>query len=111
MITRMPSGTTAATLIFACLSFGTPVLAQAEQTLPGSNAEIAGTEIGQRQSRGDGATNIEPVRRQSNRIQNRVQNRIRNRIDRNYDPQANATSPFEVAAEKTSAARRRPDLR
>jgi hypothetical protein len=36
----------------------------------------------------------------NSRIQNRVQSRIRNRIDRNYDPAANASSPFEVASEQ-----------
>lgn len=61
----------------------------------------AGT-IGQRQTRADVArkTGIEPGGRIGNRITNRVQSRLRNRIDRNYDPQANATSPFEVAQDQ-----------
>jgi hypothetical protein len=61
----------------------------------------AGT-IGQRQTRADVAlkTGIEPGGRISNRITNRVQSRLRNRIDRNYDPQANATSPFAIAQDQ-----------
>lgn len=107
MITRSRTLTPKAMLLFASLGLATPALAQEQQAEPGSNAEVAGTEIGERQTRDEGTTNIEPIRRISNRIQNRVQNRIRNRIDRNYDPQANATSPFEVAAEQSDAASRR----
>jgi hypothetical protein len=36
----------------------------------------------------------------NNRIANRVQSCLRARIDRNYDPQANASSPFDVAGEE-----------
>lgn len=107
MIARFPTLARGAILFITPFAFSTPALAQEQATQPGSNAEVAGTEIGERQTREDGAANVEPIRRISNRIQNRVQNRIRNRIDRNYDPQANATSPFEVAAERADAARRR----
>src|SRR3546814_11782990 len=67
---------------------------------PGQIAESAVGQVGQRQT----ATAIDtgPMGRVNTRIQNRVQNRIRNRIDRSYDPTANATSPFEVAAEQTT---------
>lgn len=41
------------------------------------------------------------------RIQNRVESRIRSRIDRNYDPQANTTSPFKVAGDQIRALGRR----
>jgi hypothetical protein len=51
---------------------------------------------------------IEPMARITSRIQNRVQSRIRNRIDRYYDPQANATSPFDVAGNQARTAGRRP---
>src|SRR5690606_10464164 len=93
----------------AALVVATPGLAQ--DTEPGRTAEVGGTEIGERQTREEVAPNIEPIRRIANRVQNRVQNRIRNRIDRNYDPQANATSPFEDAAERTAAAGRRSQRR
>ncbi len=66
----------------------------------GQVAESAVGEVGQRQTRDQAPANIEPMGRINNRIANRVQNRIRNRIDRYYDPRANATSPFEVAADQ-----------
>lgn len=78
----------------------------------GSTGRVAGSVVGmvgQRQARGQGTANIQPMARIANRIQNRVQNRIHNRIDRNYDPQANAASPFAVAEDqaRTSADQRR----
>lgn len=71
--------------------------------------EVGGGTLGQRQTRADIAwkTGIEPMARIDNRIANRVQSRLRNRIDRNYDPQANATSPFIVAQEQAQTARPR----
>jgi hypothetical protein len=89
----------------AALVVATPGLAQ--DTEPGRTAEVGGTEIGERQTREEVAPNIEPIRRIANRVQNRVQNRIRNRIDRNYDPYANATKPFEVAADQARVSERR----
>ena len=99
------------TLLLVVIAGAKPAAAQEEPIQPGRNAEVGGTEVGERQTREQNAANIEPVRRISNRVQNRVQNRIRNRIDRNYDPQANATSPFEDAAERTAAAGRRSQRR
>src|SRR3546814_10785174 len=66
---------------------------------PGQIAESAVGQVGQRQT----ATAIDtgPMGRVNTRIQNRVQHRIRHRLDRSYDPTANTTSPFEVAAEQT----------
>jgi len=75
-----------------------------EETRPGQVAESAVGQAGRRQTAT--ATEIGPIGRVNNRIANRVQNRIRNRIDRYYDPVANTTSPFEVAAENTP--RRQP---
>lgn len=68
---------------------------------PGQVVNSAVGQVGQRQT----AASIlaEPMGRISNRIANRVQNRIRNRIDRAYDPTANTTSPFEVAAERVTS--------
>lgn len=62
----------------------------------GQIAESAAGQAGVRQSRAQ-VEGLNPLARISNRIQNRVQARLRNRIDRNYDPRANATSPFEGA--------------
>lgn len=58
-------------------------------------------EVGQRQTPEQTQTNVAPMARINTRISNRVQNRVRNRIDRFYDPLANSTSPFEVAADKS----------
>lgn len=65
-------------------------------------------EVGQRQTAQDGPGVQEPLGRITSRINNRVENRIRNRIDRNYDPTANATSPFEIANRRTRAEPGRP---
>ena len=73
---------------------------------PGRAAESAVGRVGERQTRENAVPNLRPMARLSNRINNRVQSRIRNRIDENYDPQANATSPFEAAEEQTRAATR-----
>lgn len=63
-------------------------------------------QFGQRQTREGVAkdTGIEPLGRINNRIQNRVESRLRNRIDRNYNPQANAISPFVVAGDQARVA-------
>ena len=42
----------------------------------------------------------------NNRIANRVQSRLRTRIDRDYDPQAKAASPFDLAGEEARTPRR-----
>lgn len=73
-----------------------------ESTQPGQVAESTAGQVGQRQTADNSQANIKPIDRLNNRIPNRVQNRIRNRIDRTYDPRANATSPFEVAAEQSA---------
>ena len=76
----------------------------------GSTADAGVGQIGQRQERGQAAATIKPLGRLDTRIANRVQNRIRNRIDRNYDPLANATSPFRVAGDQVQrAGNTRPD--
>lgn len=64
----------------------------------GRTADTGIGEVGERTS---AIVNVDPMGRLESRIQNRVQNRIRNRIDRNYDPMANATSPFERADQQT----------
>ncbi len=71
-------------------------------------AETGIGEVGQRQTVRDGPAIQEPLGRIDSRINNRIQNRIRNRIDRNYDPTANATSPYEIADRQTRAAQDRP---
>lgn len=62
-------------------------------------------EVGQRQTVRDGAALQDPLDRIASRINNRVENRLRNRIDRNYDPTANATSPYLNADRQTRASR------
>jgi len=68
----------------------------------GHMAESAVGEVGQRQTRGNVPAVIGPMGRLNSRVANRVQSRLRNRIDRYYDPRANTTSPFEVAAERSA---------
>lgn len=87
--------------IAASLLIVPSALAQ-ESTRPGQLAESAAGQLGQRQTTENSQAHIEPLGRLNNRIANRVQNRIRNRIDRYYDPRANTTSPFEVAAEQST---------
>lgn len=85
-----------------------PVAQSSIPTAPeGQVAESAAGQAGLRQTR-DQIDGIDPLARINNRIQNRVQARVRNRIDRNYDPQANATSPFEIAGQATERATPRP---
>lgn len=73
----------------------------------GRVADTLAGQIGQRQTRnGVSMTGRDPTARIDARIQNRVQSRIRNRVDRNYDPQANATSPFKIAGEQAQTRNR-----
>lgn len=78
--------------------------ASAQEPANGRVAASAVGEAGQRQTKEQGVTGIEPMARIDNRIQNRVQSRIRNRIDRYYDPKANAASPFTVAGDQARTA-------
>ena len=70
----------------------------------GRTADTGIGEVGRRQTAIDGVTSVEIAGRLRNRLPNRVENRIRTRSDRNYDPSANATSPFEVADEESRRA-------
>lgn len=94
----------------ASVLFGTVLLAAtaapAQERSAGRVASSAAGEVGQRQTRERAVANIQPMGRVNSRIQNRVQSRVRNRIDRNYDPQANAASPFEAASDQVRAATR-----
>jgi len=85
-----------------------PIQQPLPETRPGETARSVAGQTGQRQTRDQIAAEagIEPMARIDGRIQNRVQSRIRNRIDRNYDPQANATSPFVVAGDQARTAGR-----
>lgn len=95
--------------LFALAGIGTMAAPAASQEVrPAMTLEAPSGTVGQRQTREETAPSVEPMRRIANRVQNRLQNRIRNRIDQNYDPQANATSPFEVADERTRRAGRGP---
>jgi hypothetical protein len=99
-----------------CLLAGTPAVGQVGDrpepppatTAPIQSGHVADStvgRVGQRQTGQEAAPNVQPLARISGRINNRVQSRIRNRIDRNYNPQANATSPFEIAADRARAGR------
>ena len=87
-----------------------PPLPPLQQTRiqPVEPGRISGSAVGvagQRQSREQVAPDVVPMARISGRIQNRVESRLRTRIDRNYDPQANATGPFAVAADEARTTR------
>ncbi|HTG39500.1 hypothetical protein [Sphingomonas sp.] len=74
----------------------------------GRTGNTSAGQIGRRQTRTQAAREVgaQPMARINNRIPNRIQSRLRNRIDRNYDPQANAVSPFIAAEERTQTAGR-----
>lgn len=78
---------------------------QQDAARPGRVGESAVGRAGERQTRENVAPNFSPTDRIANRIENRVQSRIRNRIDQDYDPQANAESPFVDAEEKAHSRR------
>lgn len=110
-------------LVLVGLLAGLPVMAQAREELganvppilsspvdagAGRTAQTSSGLVGQRQTRQDAAPNVAPLARIQSRVASRVQNRINNRIDRNYDPQANSASPFEVASDRARTAGRSP---
>jgi len=78
--------------------------ATAQEVTHGRVATSAVGEAGQRQIKEKGVKGIKPMARLNSRIQNRVQSRVGNRIDRDYDPQANATSSFAVASDRVRTA-------
>lgn len=92
-------------------AFEQPVQPQSQPTAmaprEGQTAEGLSGQTGVRQTR-NAVDGVNPMARVNNRIQNRVQARLRNRIDRNYDPRANATSPFDVAGQEIQRAGRSP---
>lgn len=79
--------------------------AEQEAPSPGIVTRSAVGRAGQRQVREDVASDVHPMKRISTRIENRIQSRMHNRIDEDYDPQANARSPF-VDVEKKERDRR-----
>ncbi len=93
-------------LTFVALAAAAPGIAQSSSGVIGSNPGTAMGVIGQRQTREEAGANIRPMVRIESRVANRVQNRIRNRIDRNYDPRANAASPFQVANDQVRSTSR-----
>lgn len=77
-------------------------------TMPvASQIDAQTSRIVQRQARNQGLSGLRPPTSIDSRIRNRVQSRIRNRIDRDYDPQANALSPFTYARDQTRTGGRR----
>lgn len=93
-----------AILVFAAT---VPFAAHGQVGQVGGTVNAGSGAVGQRQTRDEAAPNIRPLGRIESRVANRVQSRIQNRIDRYYDPQANATSPFEVAGDQARIAGRR----
>lgn len=87
-------------IVVFCFTYASPAAAQTAKNPVGGVADTGNGQIGQRQTSAQAGLNIEPLGRISIRLQNRIQNRIHNRIDANYDPQANARSPFEIAGDQ-----------
>lgn len=77
-----------------------PVVAPEQSASDQLSLPFGGT-IGQRQTIPPTALNNVPGERVDGRISNRVESRIQNRVDRNYDPLANALSPFKIAGDKS----------
>ena len=88
----------------AVISLVVALPAMAQDVSGGRVASSTVGDAGLRRTKEVGVAGIKPMARIDNRIQNRIQSRIRNRIDRNYDPQANATSPFKVAGDQARSA-------
>jgi hypothetical protein len=86
------------TSLFSSVAIASPD-GEGQQRLGQVPKSVVG-QAGQRQTPEHTQTNVAPMARINTRISNRVQNRVRNRIDRFYDPLANSSSPFEVAADK-----------
>lgn len=80
LLVRLRAGATVILAPAALFVLDFPAVAQTRQV--GRTADSAVGEVGQRKTRADPATGIQPMARIDNRIQNRVQSRIRNRIDR-----------------------------
>lgn len=83
-----------------CAIYGSLATAQTAKNQAGRLSDAGNGEIGRRQTGAQAPVNIEPLSRILARLQNRVQNRIRNRIDADYDPQANARTPFVAAGDQ-----------
>lgn len=92
---QMRSGNVNAPLVASLPVPATPTRPPGGDIENGRTPNSAVGRTGQRQLRTQ-VKGISPLARINSRIPNRLQNRLRNRIDRNYDPKANATSPFDV---------------
>lgn len=78
----------------------------AQTTVAGDVATSSAGRVGQRQAREESVPGVAPMARIDSRIQNRIQSRLRTRIDREYNPSANAVSPFETAADRVRSSGR-----
>lgn len=75
------------------------------QTPPsGHVATSAVGQVGQRQV----ADETTPMGRIDSRIPSRIPSRLHNRIDRYYDPKADTTTPFQIAADRATDSPRPP---
>lgn len=98
----------AARLFFSAVFLLAFVAGTAQDNPVGQVAQSTAGKVGQRQIGNQVVPGIVSGDRINSRITNRVQSRIRNRIDRNYDPQANAVSPFKVAGDQAKIAGQPP---
>lgn len=91
--------------VFFLATMATPAFAQGQgQPPPDQLPETAVGKVGERQSGEQAQAYVAPMGRIDSRVANRILNRIQSRIDRYYNPRANTTSPFEVAADRARKA-------
>jgi hypothetical protein len=88
--------------LLIAMAFATPSVVAAQGGAGPLGAGSPAAKLGKRAEKAQ--PGLSPLNRVDSRIANRVQSRVRNRIDRNYDPRANATSPFRVAGEQVRRA-------
>jgi hypothetical protein len=85
-----------------------PAQAQAQDPILGRVSKSTAGVAGQRQSAANAQALSRPLARVTSRVPNRIELRLRSRIDSNYDPQANARSPFALAEQRSRAVGRPP---
>ncbi len=83
------------------LALGTDAAGIARAQTP-SSGHIASSVVGQ-----VGQRQVTAKANLMGRIDSRIPSRLRNRIDRDYDPQANTTTPFRIAVDRAVASPRR----
>lgn len=99
---RQVAGTISMGMLLALVA-GTAGMAHAQTSPSGHVATSAVGQVGQRQA----ADKTNPIGRIDSRIASRIPSRLNNRIDRDYDPQANTTTSFQIAVDRAAASPRR----